>query len=181
MPAASEPSQPAAEAPKPVPQVARPAPEAAKAAVPKRPPAVAAATQPVTVITSPGGATAMMDGRPETACQTPCSIEAAPGRHTVTVSMEGYEMQRHEVDVRSSPVEMLPLVLHATGGTLMLSSVPSGARVLVNGKAIQKTTPAEIRLAPGTYKITVEKDGKQSTQTVQVTSGISVLRIPIQP
>ncbi len=181
MPAATPPANPAPDVPKPVPEAAKPAPQAAKVTPPRRPPVVAPARQPVTVISSPGGATAVMDGRSETTCRTPCSIDAAPGRHTVTVSMDGYQMQRHEVDVASSPVEMLPLVLHPTGGTLMLSSVPPGARVLVNGKPIQKTTPAEIRLAPGTYRITVEKDGKQSTQTVELGTGISILKIPIQP
>ena len=159
------------------------APEAVKAAAPKRPPepTATATRQPVTVISSPGGATAVMDGRPETACKTPCAIEAAPGHHKVAVSLDGYQMQTHEVDVRSSPVEMLPLVLRPSMGTLMLSSVPPGASVLVDGKPIEKTTPAEIRLAPGTYQITVEKDGRRSSQAVQMGSGITVLRIPIQP
>jgi serine/threonine protein kinase len=189
-PAPETPQQPAAEAskaPREEAKTVREEPkssrEAAKAEPPKRPasPPAPAVPQPVTVITSPGGATATMDGRPETACKTPCSIDATPGRHSVAVSMDGYQMQSHEVDVGSSPVEMPPLILQAKGGTLMLTSVPTGASIRVNGKPVPKTTPAELPLAVGTYRITVEKDGRQSTQTVQIGSGITVLKVTIQP
>ncbi len=185
-----EPAKAAAEPPKAAPELAKPSNEEPKAArevaktIPaKRPPQSPppAATQPVTVITSPGGATAIMDGRPDTACKTPGPIDATPGRHTVAVSMDGYQTESHDVYVGSSPVEMPPLILRAKSGTLMLSSVPPGASIQVNGKPVQKVTPAELPLPAGTYKITVEKDGRQSTQTVQIGSGITVLKITIQP
>jgi serine/threonine protein kinase len=140
-----------------------------------------AALQPVTIISSPGGATATMDGRPETACTTPCSIDAAPGRHTVAITMPGYQLERRDVDVGSSPQEMPAVVLRALGGTVWLTSVPSGAAVLVNGKRIPQVTPAQIPLAPGSYKITVEKDGRQASRTVEVRSGISYLRLLFEP
>jgi serine/threonine-protein kinase len=145
--------------------------------LPKR---AAVVAQPVTIITSPGGATATLDGRAETACKTPCAIEALPGRHTVSLSMPGHQVERREFDVGSNPVELPAVVLRTTGGTLMLTSVPSGAAVLVNGRRIPQTTPAQIPLAPGTYKITVEKDGKQNSQTVEVRGGLSYLKIPLE-
>ena len=59
-------------------------------------------------------------------------------------------------------------------GTLMLSSDPVGAVVLINGKRQTQVTPAQIQLAPGSYSITVEwKDGKQATRTVQIKDGIN--------
>lgn len=133
--------------------------------------------QPVTIISSPGGATATMDGKPDTTCTTPCAIDATPGRHSVSISMPGFQMERREVDVGSSPQELPAVVLRAQGGTLWLTSTPSGAAVMVNGKRIPQATPAQIPLAPGTYKITVEKDGKQASQSVEVKSGISYLKI----
>ena len=57
---------------------------------------------------------------------------------------------------------------------VMVSSEPAGATVLVNGNPTGKTTPARLDLAPGKYKITVERDGRQATQDVQVGSGIKV-------
>jgi hypothetical protein len=34
-------------------------------------------------------------------------------------------------------------------------------------------------LAPGTYSIGVEKDGRQTTQTVEVSNGLTALRIQL--
>jgi serine/threonine-protein kinase len=142
-------------------------------------PAAAAAAQPITIISSPGGARAMLDGRPDAVCTTPCSVDAAPGRHTIAVSMDGYQTENREVDVSTGPVEMTAVVLRARGGALMLTSDPPGANVLVNGMPTGKVTPARIDLAPGNYKITIERDGRQATQNVQVTSGISILKFTL--
>ena len=130
--------------------------------------------QPIMVISSPGGAIATLDRAADTACTTPCSIEAAPGHHTIGIAKQGYDVENRDVEVSSSPVELPAVVLRAVQGTLMLTSQPEGAAVLVNGKRYTQSTPAQINLAPGTYSITVEwKDGKQSTRTVEIRNGIN--------
>jgi serine/threonine-protein kinase len=155
------------------PAVSRPEP-------PRRPAQpVAAAVQPITIISSPGGARAMLDGRSDAVCTTPCSVDAAPGRHTIAVTLDGYQTEYREVDVSTGPVEMTAVVLRTRGGTLMLTSVPQGAKVLVNDKPIGQLTPARIPLAPGSYKITVELDGRQASQTVQIGAGMSILKITL--
>lgn len=118
-----------------------------------------------------------MDGKPETACTTPCAIDAAPGRHTVAINLAGYQLERREVDVGSSAQEMPAVVLHPFGGTVWLTSVPSGATVLVDGKKISQVTPAQIQLSPGTYKITVQKNGREASRSVEVRSGIVYLKL----
>jgi len=128
--------------------------------------------QPVTVISSPGGASAVLDGRSETGCTTPCDLDATPGRHTVTVSLQGYGTERREVDVGPGPMEMPAIVLHAQDGTLMLTSTPLGAAISVNGKRLSQSTPAQLHLAAGTYNIEVEKDGKQMTRSVEIRNGV---------
>jgi serine/threonine protein kinase len=138
-------------------------------------------TQPVTIITSPAGATATMDGRSDAECRTPCTLDAAPGRHSLAVVLPGHQVEHREFDVGSSPLELPAVVLRAPGGTLLISSVPSGAAILVNGQSTGKTTPAQLTLSPGSYRITVEHDGKQVSQVVQVRSGISYLKIPLNP
>jgi len=159
-------------APKQTPEVRKPSP-------PRPSPPVRASAQPVTIISSPGGATAELDGRSETNCTTPCSIDASPGRHTLALTLPGYQIERREIDVGSSPQELPAIVLHAPGGTLMLTTVPSGASVLVDGKPIPQTTPAQIPLPLGSHKVTVKKDGLESTQTVEIRAGISTLRISL--
>jgi hypothetical protein len=95
------------------------------------------------------------------------------------VILPGYELERREFLMGNSPTELAPLVLRAAGGTLMLTSEPKGASVLINGKRIDMVTPAQIPLAPGTYQITVEKDGRQSTAQVEIRNGINYSKIPL--
>ena len=152
------------QAAKPVPPAPRPAPSA----------------QSVTVITSPSGATATLDGRPDAACTTPCSLTALPGRHTIAFTLAGYDIEHREVDIGSGPYELPAVILRSPGGTLMLTSTPPGAAISVNGKKLPQTTPAQISLPPGTYSVTVEKDGRQVTKSVDVHNGISYLKLQFE-
>jgi len=143
----------------------------------RRPPARAIATaQEVLISTSPAGATATLDGN-TAVCTTPCSLNAAPGSHTIAITMPGYQVERRYIDVGSSPLELPPVVLRAPGGTLMLTSVPPGASVLVNGRRIDRVTPVQIPLAAGSYTITLDKDGRQVSETVEIRNGINYRKI----
>jgi serine/threonine-protein kinase len=180
-PARQPAEQPAAKPPqKPAPKVVSteaPAELPARSRPALRP---VASPQLVTVISSPGGATATLDGRPDSACTTPCALEALPGRHSIAITMPGYEVEHREVDVGTGPSELPAVLLRTISGTLMLTSVPSGASVSVNGKKTPQTTPAQLRLAPGTYRITVEKDGTQATSTVEIRNGeIKLLKVTL--
>jgi hypothetical protein len=158
----------------PAPAVAKNAPPADTPVRRPAPPRVSAAPQPIVVVSSPKGAIATLDGQLDTACTTPCTLEAAPGRHSLELAKSGYDVERRDVDVGSSGVELPAVVLRSVQGTLMLSSDPAGATVLVNGKRQPQVTPAQIQLAPGSYSVTVEwKDGKQATRTVQIKDGIN--------
>jgi len=144
------------------------------------PPRIATAPQPVMVITSPGGATATLDGHPDQACKTPCSLDAAPGHHTIAFTLPGYQIEHRDVTVGSEPMEQPAVILHAFNGVLMLSSTPTGASILVNGRPVPETTPAQLSLAPGTYKISVQKNGSQSVKTVEIHNGdTQVLKVTL--
>jgi len=158
---------------KPSPLGPPPAPEPVAAAKPDRTP------QTLSIITSPAGAAATLDGRADASCTTPCTMDAAPGRHTIAVTLAGYQTEHREVDVSGAAMELPAIILHAAGGTLMLTSIPKGATVLVNGKPTGKSTPTDLTLAPGKYEITVELNGRQSTQTVHIGSGISYLKFTL--
>jgi serine/threonine protein kinase len=142
----------------------------------KKPTAVRtpAGPQSLTVISSPKGAVATLDGQADTACTTPCTLEAAPGHHSVELQKSGYDVERRDVEVGSSAIEMPPIVMRSVQGTLMLSSDPPGAAVLIDGKRQPRPTPTQIPLPPGSYSITVEwKDGKKASRTVQIKDGIN--------
>jgi len=168
---------------------ANPQPEAAKPSVPamsapppkterRVPPQVeTVGPQEVMFMTSPAGATVTLDGNPATACSTPCSLNAAQGRHVLSVVLPGYQIERREFAVGSRPLELPPLVLQAVGGTLMLSSDPAGAAISINGKRIDQVTPAQIPLGLGVYSIMLEKGGRQTMEKIEIKSGITTRKI----
>ncbi len=141
--------------------------------------APAETVEPVTIISSPAGASATLDGRPDAVCRTPCTLDAAPGRHNISIELTGYQSEQREFDLGPAPMELPAIVLRAPGSTLMLTSVPSGAAVLVNGRPTGKTTPVQLTLPPGSYRVTVERDGHEATQTVELRGGISYLKMQI--
>jgi len=174
-PAAGAESKPAEVTAKPPDAVAElPAKPAAQppAEAPRRSmPAAAPMPVEVAVITSPAGATATLDGRREVACSTPCSLAAAPGRHTVSITMAGYQVEHREVAVGAGPMELPMVILRAAQGSLWVTSSPAGAAITINGKRIPQTTPAQILLPPGSYTVIVEKDGAQKTSALEIRNG----------
>jgi serine/threonine protein kinase len=163
--ATEEPAKKTMEQPEPP---ARPAPSPVRQA---------SAAQEVIVTSSPGGATATLDNNAAVSCKTPCTLQSPPGRHTVAVTMPGYQIEHREVIVGGAPIDLPPVLLRPVGGTLMLSSVPPGAAVTVDGKKIDQVTPAQISLALGTYSVTVEKDGLSATERVEIKNGINYRKI----
>jgi predicted Ser/Thr protein kinase len=132
------------------------------------------APQKVDVISSPGGALAIMDGNADTECTTPCSFDARPGQHAIQFSKTGYEVERRLVEVGSGPTELPAVILRAAQGTLMLSSDPPGGSIQINGKPSPQSTPARINLPPGSYAVTVTwKDGKSVTRNIDIRNGIN--------
>ena len=155
------------------PEAVRPTPKAESQGTPVH----AGVPQEVSVMSSPGGATATLDGNPSVACSTPCSLRAVPGRHTVGLAKPGYHIERREFTVGAGPLELTPVVLRPAGGTLMLTSVPKGAAISVNGKRIDQVTPAQIPLALGVYSIMIEMGGRQTTEQVEIKNGMTARTI----
>jgi hypothetical protein len=175
-PLSADDAKPSPVGPVPAPEFAKPAPAAVE---PSRPPVRSAAMQEVTIISSPAGATASLDGNSAVTCSTPCTLSASQGKHMLTVNAPAYLIERREILVGTGPLELAPVVLRAAGGTLMLTSEPKGAAVSVNGKRIDMVTPAQIPLALGTYTIAIEKDGRQASETVEIRNGINYRKITL--
>jgi serine/threonine-protein kinase len=170
-------------------QAAPAKPEEEEAAPPPAPPAaqappVAAKPAPrpfqVLIPTDPPGATAVLDGRPDASCRTPCTLEALPGSHRISVAMPGFQGEYRNFDVRGAPQELPLVALSKAGGTLMLTTVPPGAAISVDGRNLNQSTPAQISLAPGTYTVVVEKNGRRASERVEIRNGGTTFRkIPL--
>jgi hypothetical protein len=96
------------------------------------------------------------------------------------ISLPGYQLESRDVDVGSSPQELPAVVLRPIVGTLYVLSEPAGASVSVDGKKFPKPTPAQLQLTPGKYNITVERNGRQATQTVTVGTSISSVTFKLE-
>jgi serine/threonine protein kinase len=148
---------------------------------PKLKPRPAKGPQDVFITSDPAGATATLDNDPSASCKTPCILSVMPGTHPLAVNESGYQQESREVRIIDSPVELPLVTLRAHGGTLMITSVPVGATVFLNDKPMQKTTPAQLNVVPGTYNVRVEKDGLRKSESVDIRNGETrYLKIPLQ-
>ncbi|MGE3189002.1 MAG: PEGA domain-containing protein [Vicinamibacterales bacterium] len=174
-----------------------PAATAPAAVAPAAPPAPQAPAPPVNpgrllVRTTPAGAAVTIDG--EAAGETPLTLRDLPlGTRTVRVSRAGYvPMERRVALTAARPSRSLELRLtaerpaapaarpraaapaapRATTGSLLVESRPTGATVMVNGRARGATPLTLDGLAPGRYTIRIERPGYRPWQTTaDVTAG----------
>jgi serine/threonine-protein kinase len=135
--------------------------------------------QPIHIATDPAGAVVVLNRDPQRSCETPCFLEAPPGRHAISITLPGHQEERREVMVGESPQELPLITLRRFAGTLMLSSSPPGASISINGKVRPETTPARLQLAPGSYSVVVEKDGMRKTLQVEIRNGVTKYQ-PVQ-
>ncbi len=139
----------------------------------------AATIQDVWVMTNPPGARAVLDDNLAQACQTPCMLHGATGLHHLIISDPGYKNESRELHVADTALDVPPITLRRPSGTLMLTTNPPGARIRIDGTLTNDVTPAQITLAPGSYLVTVEKDGHSRTQRVDMQESLIYLRIPL--
>jgi serine/threonine-protein kinase len=134
----------------------------------------------VWITTNPPGAKIVLDNDLNQTCQSPCMLHSPPGVHHVTISDAGYLNEYREIHVGDTAQDIPLITLRQPTGTLMVTTIPAGATVRINGKAIAQLTPAQVSLAPGTYSVTVEKNGRSQTQKVDMTESLLYLRIPLE-
>ena len=135
--------------------------------------------QDIWVTSNPPGAKAVIDGNFSQACYTPCMLHGASGAHQLAISQAGYINEYREVRVGETAIDVPQVTLTKPEGTLFLTTNPPGASIRVNGQLLSQLTPAKITRPPGTYSITVEKDGVSRTQDVQVRDGLGSVSITL--
>ena len=171
---------PAAASPAPLPAATVKAPRASARAKPEQEPAPA---EPVTVniVTEEPGASAVIDGNPETACNTPCSIPISPGRHSVLITQPGHHSEQREFTAGAEPFT-LRFAVRPILGTLMIATDPPGAAVSINGKPVAGATPLTLKLPLGRHLIQAARAGAQTRQTVDITDeSIITIRLSLTP
>lgn len=129
------------------------------------------------VTSSPPGAEVVLDANPQSKCTTPCSLQLAPGRHTLVATLEGHRQELRIFEM-SGPREIFLNMTRQTG-TVRVESSPPGAKILVNGEARPESTPATLVLPIGKYEIQVVREGQKDSQSVELREG-ALMRVYFQ-
>jgi serine/threonine-protein kinase len=146
-------------------------PAPVKAVVRPSTPRAAGKAQDVSVSTYPSGANAVIDGGDGPSCVTPCTLQVPPGRHSLSLQLEGYQEERRDLHVGDEAQEEPLISLRKTAGVLMITTVPEGATITINNKVQSQKTPAQINLPPGSYTVMVDKDGRRAVDRVDIRNG----------
>lgn len=138
----------------------------------------------LTVTSTPDGANVWIGGK-DTGKLTPAEFMLDPAEHSITLRKDDYLDESTEISIAAGQSASYSPSLRAAGRTDNIRSVggfsrvfgggpahgmglmeiktePKGAKIIVNGKSLEKTTPALIQVEAGNYDIVLEKEGYQS-------------------
>lgn len=153
----------------------------------------------LSVGSTPAGAAIVIDGK-DTGKLTPTQFSFnGPGTHTVTLKRYGYLEASNSVNVQAGQGASVNLTLTALGeteeiraaggkfskvfkhgedagmGIVSIKTQPKGAQIMVNQRVLDKTSPFDFYLNPGTYVIDVTMAGYRPIhRTISVQEGEKV-------
>ncbi len=118
----------------------------------------------MSVVSTPDGARVAIDGVSQAGWRTPFQIgKLAPGRHSVSFSKPGYTEETRAVMVLAGKMASVGVQLKAKVAIVSLSTNPSGAAVLVDGKSTSRVTPTEVAIEQGDHILTLRLTGYKDT------------------
>ncbi|MCQ2368113.1 MAG: PEGA domain-containing protein [Kiritimatiellae bacterium] len=128
----------------------------------------------VKISSDPVGAKVMINGLDRGV--TPIEVSGIPrGLTTITLSMDGFQSEKRELSMRAGEEQNLFLKLSPLPGTLMLVSVPDGARFYLNDKFEGKSPLVLKSTPPGVYNVRAELDGHGTiNREITIANGASV-------
>ncbi|HEV2697241.1 MAG TPA: PEGA domain-containing protein [Terriglobales bacterium] len=145
----------------------------------------------LSVASTPAGAVILIDGK-DSGKLTPSQFSfSKSGSHNVTLRRAGYLDQSSAVNVEAGQPSAVNLKLAQLGnteeirsaggkfkkvfgrgadtsdmGTVSIKTQPKGAQIMINNRVLDKTTPFDFYLNPGTYVIDVTLSGYQTLHRV---------------
>src|SRR5207249_2308849 len=139
---------------------------------------------------NPAGAVIVIDGK-DSGKLTPSQFSfSAPGTHTITLRRFGYLEASNSINIEAGQTANVNLSLtalgntdeiHAAGGkfskvfkkgdaagmaTVSIKTQPKGAQIMVNSRVLDKTSPFDFYLNPGTYVIDITMSGYRSLHRI---------------
>ena len=146
-------------------------------------------TAAVSVTSDPAGAAIWMDGK-DTGRATPAQISVdKPGNHSFVFKKQGYLDESATTNLQVGQTFRLSPTLRALGntddikiggkfkkmfggsntagmGTVSVKTQPKGAQVAINNRILDKFSPVELYLDPGTYVVDITLSGFKSVHRV---------------
>jgi serine/threonine-protein kinase len=146
-------------------------------------------TATISVASTPAGASVLMDGK-DTGRVTPMQLAVEKsGNHTFLFRKQGYLDETTTANLQPGQTIHMTPALKALGttddiriggkfkklfggsdvagmGTVSVKTQPKGAQIAINNRMIDKTSPVEFYLNPGTYVVDITLSGYKSAQKV---------------
>ncbi len=126
---------------------------------------VGTSTSDIDLISDPAGARITIDDRSDAACNAPCTMALPTGRHTLTAQLAGYAVAKRIFVLPELSSLYIPLI--QSTGVLVLSSIPSGSSVTIDGKAYGQT-PATLHLSSGLHRILLSRGTQRHQETLNI-------------
>ncbi len=126
---------------------------------------VGTSTSDIDLISDPAGARITVDGRSDAVCHAPCTMALPTGRHTLTAQLAGYAVAKRIFVLPESNSLYIPLA--QSTGVLVLTSIPSGSIVMVDGKSYGQT-PTTLHLSSGLHHILLSRGVQQHQETLNI-------------
>ena len=103
-------------------------------------------------------ATVRLDSQPKALCSVPCAVEVQVGKHTLSVSRDGFRTQELPVDVTAHEVTPVRATLEPLSGTAVVNADVRDALITVDGRP-RAFTPAVVSLPVGKHEIVISPAG----------------------
>ena len=121
-------------------------------------------TASVDLLTEPPGAKLAIDSG-VSSCTAPCTVRLINGRHTLTAQTPGYAMAQRVFTVPDEST--LYISLQKRTGALVVTSNPSSATILIDGKDAG-LTPVTLHLTPGQHTVRLVNGAQHFDTSVNV-------------
>ncbi|MDP8269011.1 MAG: PEGA domain-containing protein [Candidatus Tenebribacter davisii] len=127
----------------------------------------------IVVNSNPQGA-AIIIRNDSTTAVTPATLEIDPGTHHIWLVLDGYQDYFEEFIIAEGETYTIntDLVQAIESATLIVSSIPSGAIIYLDGALSRWITPATLEIDVGSHELRLELDGYQDyVETFNVGDG----------
>ncbi len=140
-------------------------------------------TKGLFVNSKPPGADVFIDGAKQSG-QTPVTMPLGPGQFNIVLRLDGYEPYAGQVQVKDNIQTQLNVELTARADRASWADVktdPAGAEIVVDGYPTGLTSPARVKIRPGTHRVTLKWKGQRPVlrivavdegQTVQINESL---------